>query len=678
MAGPWEKYQQQAPAQEGPWTRYASSGAGQEAPPLEIDIVGGTPVPAAEFEKDGGTSWLESQKRGLGLGARSALQGIAGLVGAAGGDAFNTYVMPGDQPSYRDAAGSIADRLGLPRPQTPGERVGSDVGEALSGTAMTMGAGGLAGLASRGAPGFSNRLSSLLTAQPGLQGVSAATGSAASGVIRESGGSEGAQMAAGLAGGLAPGAASASSAAALRGLVRGRDGGAMQQRIDDFAALGASPSVGQASGRRGLQGIENLLAGAPTSSGVMTRFAEQQADDIGQGLRARADAFSPNASGEVAGRAIERGARSFAGNVRATKRALYWQADQLVPQNTPVSLANTWQKVVDLTTPTPGAAATTGAMVNARVSQLRRTLEQDLAANGGTLSYEALKRIRTDIGEAISDYSLSPDTPTREYKALYAALSRDMEAAAAAQGPAAAAAAKRANNYTRAAANRMEAIDRVIDKNGGPEKVYSAVMSGTIDGATTLRAVMKSLPPEHQRQVTSAIIKRMGLATPGAQDATGQVFSSQTFLTNWNRLSPEAKRAAFDRHGERFTRDMDRIARVAGTIKDGSRVFQNPSGTANRAAAYTYGAALVGSLWTGGTGALITAGGVANAGARFMTNPRVVRWMARATEMPEAAIPGALNAMRAESERTGDEDLAELAEVLEHGVNEQRRAGQQR
>ena len=47
---------------------------------------------------------------------------------------------------------------------------------------------------------------------------------------------------------------------------------------------------------------------------------------------------------------------------------------------------------------------------------------------------------------------------------------------------------------------------------------------------------------------------------------------------------------------ERLSASMDRIARVADNIKDGSKVFANPSGTANRAAALTYGGALVASL----------------------------------------------------------------------------------
>lgn len=627
------------------------------------------------------------------IGARQVLQGAGGLFGALGGDALNEYVAdPLDRAlglddnswmrfgtggrSYRQVGSDLADAGGMAAPQTATQRVMSDIGEGLTGTGLTMGVGGLLNLgrqaAQTAAPTVTSRIGDFLTAQPVLQGVSTVTGTGAGSIARESGAGQGTQAAASVLGALAPGGASYATGAGLRGLVRGSDGTQMQQTIDDFAKLGATPSVGQASGNRMVQGGENLLAGGPTSAGVMGRFAEKQAEQIGAGLQRQGESLMRNASGERAGRAIERGMDTFKGNTGATKRALYWQADQFIPGQTPVNLGETWREVVQLTTPTPGAQATTTALINPRIQQLRETLQQDIAAGGGQISYEAMKRIRSDIGEAITDFSLSPDTPTRELKRLYGALSRDMEAAAQARGPAAAAAAKRANNYTRAAADRLETVQRVIDKNGGPEKVFEAAMSGTRDGGTTLRAVMQSLPQDGQRAVTAAVIKRMGLATPGAQDAAGDVFSAQTFLTNWNRVSPEAKRALFDRHGPQFSKDMDRIARVAQNIRDGSKVFANPSGTANRAAAMTYGASLVGSLFTGGTTLLAGSGVGANLLARWMTNPDAVRRLATVTALPKGSIPGAIQAMRQAAERDGDEDLAALADELENRERETR------
>lgn len=693
MAGPWEKYQQKdmvaaalaEPPAEGPWARYAAAvpAAADEAgrlrdeggkePSLEIDIVGGIPesqAQTAQPQQGGGLM------RDLGMSARSVIQGAGSLIGAIGGDAFNYYLVPGDQPTYREAASALADRLGLPKPETAGERVLGDVGEALTGTGLTLGVGGLlnAGRSavSAAAPTARNRLAELLTAQPGLQTVSTATGAAAAGTAREAGAGEGTQAAAGLLGGLAPGAGTAGAGATLRGIVRGRSGEQMQRTIEDFARLGATPSVGQASGNWAMQGIENLLAGGPTSAGVMSRFAERQADDISAGLRRMADGLSPNASGERAGRAIERGIKTFTGNTNAMKRALYWNADRYIPGETPVALPNTWQTVVELTTPNPGAKATTAALVNPKIQQLRQTLEQDVAAGGGQISYEALKRIRTDIGEAISDYSLSPDTPARELRRIYRALSADMERAAQAAGPEAAAAAQRANNYTRAVADRLELVERIVDKHGGPERIFNAVMQGTRDGGTTLRAVMQSLPRDGQKAVTAAVIKRMGMPTPGqAGMNASEEFSAATFLTNWNRVSPEARRALFDRYGPGFSAAMDRIARVAENIKQGSKVFQNPSGTTNRGAAIGYGTALGGSIAQAPiTGhywpvvAMVMGGIGGNLAARALTNPRIVNWLAMTTKMPVGSINASLREFAAQAEKAGDEDAVEFALAL--------------
>lgn len=149
---------------------------------MELDIVGGTPVSVEEFERTvspianqvGDTVGSaassvgnrisnavgpiayggEADIRGLGLGARSALQGLGGLVGTFGGDAFNAYVaapiesaITGRevQPqSYRNLASGLADRIGLPQPENTRERVLGGVGEFLTGAGATLGAGSAA------------------------------------------------------------------------------------------------------------------------------------------------------------------------------------------------------------------------------------------------------------------------------------------------------------------------------------------------------------------------------------------------------------------------------------------------------------------------------------------------------------------------------------------------------
>lgn len=663
--------------------------SGQPAQPLKLSQVQpkAEPNPANRSDfarlitgKPKEPGFLDQLGRTASLGGRSILHGVYDLSGLLGGDLINaaeSKIRGVQVRSQRENADYLADKLGLARPETTEERVSDDVSSALVGSGGIMGIG--RGLLAR-APGVAQSVGEALTAAPRTQIASTVAGSGAASATREAGGGPVAQTVAGLAGGLSPTAIRSGGSAAVRGLVRGGEAGrkAMQSTIDDFRSLGgATPSVGQATGRRSLQGVENLLAGGPTSAGVMTNAAEQQAARIGEGLQQRGTGLSRTAGGEQAGRAIERGADTFANNVTATRKALYWQADRFIPETTNVPMARTQQALADLTTPNLAAPNTTAAMVNPKIAQLADNISADLAAaqSQGGLPYSAVRDIRTRIGEALSDFSLTTDKPTAEYKRLYAALSQDIEQAAKTAGPAAEAALKRANTYFKASADRLEQLERVVDKAGGPEAVYNAALSGTRDGSTTLRAVMQSLPKDGQRALTGAVVKRMGLATPGMQDAEGGLFSAQTFLKNWNQLSPEARRTLFDRHGPKFAADMDRVARVAANVRDGSRVFANPSGTANKAAAYAYGASLAGTLLTGqlpAAGALVASGVGANALARAMTSPKFVSWLAKATEVPASALPQQLLVLRTIAAQ--DPEVSDLVSELEKAgqpVNQQ-------
>jgi hypothetical protein len=768
MAGPlpWEEYQQvpavvpqQPPAQAeepGPWDDY------QQMPVTDLPAVNALPPDfsgvttsidstASGRQADG---WKSGQLRDLMFGVRSVLQGAGGLFGALGGDAINQAVVNpiarkiGVQEArpYREELGYLADRLGLPSPQNATERVYGDIGEALTGTGLTLGAGGLlnAGRSvlptvARAAPapqvtaGLGQRAGEFLTAQPGLQVASTIGGTGASGAARESGAGTGGQLAAALAGGLAPSALTAGVPMAVRGAIRGGEANRqnLSQAIDDFAVLGATPSVGQGTGAWSRQGAETLLGAGPTSAGVMARFADRQAEAIGAGLQQQADSLFRNPSAERAGRAIEQGIRGEDGFIRTSRERanqLYDRLDALMPADQRVGVENTRSALADLNSMIEGAPSVSRFFQNARLEGIERGLlsdtqgvdailtqpgmrEQadlyraylqsqadDIAAQNArrkqlglmgeepvpsaadiesnvratlgnmvdnSLPYEALKKLRTLVGNELEGTSLVADVPRSKWKAVYGALSRDMEAAAS--SPEARQALERANRYFNARATRIDDIDRVIDRNGGPEKIYQAVMGGVKDGGSTLRSVMQSLPEEGQKAVTAAALRRMGLANPGAQDAAGETFSAATFLTNWNKASPEARRALFDRYGPGFSSDLDKVAKVAERIKEGGQAIANPSGTARQGAQFAYWGGLGGALMTGQVGAALGLGlgGVgSNIGARLMTNPRFVKWLAAATEKPVGALPAQINVLKRLASESGDPEIAEAVQAL--------------
>lgn len=754
-----------------------------DGPGLEIDIVGGTPGAAPTAEEMAQLRGDQSSVgRDIGMGLRSVLQGTGGLIGSFGGDAFNHYLVPGDQPSYRDAASGIADRLGLPSAATPRERVMGDVGEGLTGTALTLGGGSLlnAGRSavSSAIPTIRSRVADFLTAQPVSQLAATAAGSGASSTTRELGGGTGAQVAAGLLGGMSPGAgalvtpylrAQGSVPAAASGLtrlaLRGRDGKGVQGAIDDFSAAGTTPSVGQASGNRIPQALETMLGSVPGGAGRIAKFGNQQTEGVSSRLDQLADNLSPRDTSPMAtGNTIVRGVTNmddktaFIPKTRAVADELYKRVDSAIPKDSRVGVDSTKKALSELNASIEGAPNVAKFFQNARIQGIEGALLEDTAGLSGVLSrkdvgekaealkkllsnasknqeasyeklvngvnaenarlrtlgvqgqhelpakpailtkkdidsqvekflgaqvdnklpYEALTKLRTLVGNEIDNYSLMDNVPRSKWKALYGALSRDMESAATT--PEAKQAWNRANMYYQARIARLEAIDNVIEKSGGTERVYNAAFEGVKHGATTIRAVMQSLPAEAQREVTASFIRRMGVAKPGQQNAAGDAFSMETFLTNWANTSTDAKKVLFDRHGPEFSQNMDKIARMAQRVREGSRVFQNNSGTGRLTALIgQVSGTLSGSAALAATGnlgyavlALVGSGAnavTANRVAAILTKPQTVAWLARNGDKPIGELAGQLQVLRQIGEREGDQSVIDAADTIEAEIS---------
>lgn len=432
--------------------------------------------------------------------------------------------------------------------------------------------------------------------------------------------------------------------AGTKAVIRGVSPGTMQANVQSFRDAGAEPSLAQAAATRRMQFLESGLSKIPGGAGVIEGAAKRQAQALRAGVDQTVDQVAPGGvSPERAGRAITQGITGDTGwrdQFNAKADQLYGVVDGHIAPDTPASVANTVTTLDAIAKPNSFAPATTAALVNPKVSAIRQALMSDLGTQGSTLPYSTLSELRSKVGEMLSGSDLTSDIPRAQVKRLYGGLSADLQAAAQQAGPDAAQAFSRANTYYNAGAKRMDVLADVLSRNGGPEQVFNGAMSGTKDGATRLRAVMQSLAPEQQQVVAATVFKRMGQATAGNQNAEGDVFSPETFLTNYNRMSPEAKSALFDRFPD--LRDKaDNLADVAENLRTGSKVFRNASGTAAAEGQTHLMHMLVGSLLGGagaegahafGPGGVAMVAGVpvaANLLARGMTSPTAINWAAR-------------------------------------------------
>lgn len=633
-------------------------------------------------------SMVDRAGRQVGLTVRAGIQNASALptmiadiparvynLGATGVDAMAGTNLP-RAPLFIDAQNRALDRY-LPKPGSGVEEFANAVAGSMAGAGSSVKLGELLAKAPKEAVSYIGRM---LSTGPGSQVVSAATGAGAGDIARQSGAGVPGQILASVMGAAAPTAAQAAGSGTIRSLMRGGEDGrqTLIRNMDDFKESGVQPTVGQATQRRTPQGMESFAAKVPGGAGVMERNAERATEQAAQRVEQIADNLSPKGNATTAGLTIERGIsgdNGFVSRFKGEQKFLYDKVDKYVPSQSAVDVARTREALSALNSDIPNAPALSQWFKNAKIKDIERALVSDstpedfnpimLGSGGGrgapppppTLPYEALKKLRTLIGSELENTSLVSDIPRSKWKALYKAVSEDLGGAAKQAGPKAEQAFNRANTYSRAGYDRIESfLDRVAGKDSA-EKIFQSVVnpSELREGASTVNAVMKSLAPPERDVVKSAFIRRMGQATAANQGAEGGEFSFNTFLTNWNKVSPEAKRTLFAGQEGQLRADLDSLARVAEMVKDSNKVFANPSGTARATASAGIGGAVVGSVMSGSPTPVAIAGGtmaLANFVARKANDPQFVKWIAKQTQMNESAVASQLTALAQQAGRS--------------------------
>lgn len=658
----------------------------------KLDESPAVPPPTPEPPK---RSLVESAARGVGIGARGVVQGLTdlpamvtdNLIAKPINAGLNAVMGEGQGPRLKmlgEATGDLLTKAGLPTAETASERVVQDInrGGASAAAGVLTGAG-LANSANTVAQAVGKTLS----AAPGAQVVSGATGGGATGVTREGGGGEGAQLAAGLAGSLAPSVLPFAGQSIVRGALRGGEQGRQRvaENIKTFEeAAGTTPTLGQATQARGLQAAETGLSNVIGGSGLMARRAEAQSKALEDSVQKLSQELAPNATGWGAGEAITRGVNAFKDSVKTTQKQLYGKLDDFIPADTPVSVNRTQEALKALNEGIEGAPNLSQFFRNAKIGNIERAMLKDVEGatlanvapgmsstgvtpTAGQLPYQAIQKLRTLVGQEISENSLTSDVPRSKWRALYGALSDDLGSAAEAAGPQAQQAWNRANQYTRGSMQRLDQLESIVNREA-PERVFKAATSGLSDGGTQIHRLMKSMPEENRREVAAAVLQRLGRARNSSQNEMGDAFSSETFLTNLAAMSGPARMALFANSGFPGLRQkIETMGKMAANRREGSQVFANSSGTARQAGMIGWAAALGSAIATGnpaGISLAIATPLAARSGAALATSPGVVRFAAKETALNESAGPASLAAAaRASSDQEKERNRERLRQA---------------
>jgi len=584
-------------------------GQDNRKPQDPFGVLGGqTPPDGGNGGGPGGG--LSQVWEGIKQGTGSMAAGVGDIAGIVGNPLNATINAATGSNLSTDLGGSLRDMLGLPQNTTGTDTI------IRTGTGAAAGSLGARAAATVANPGAVQNALTMFGRAPVADTVAGAGSGAGADIARRNDlgpvGQVGGAVLGGMAGYGAVNALARNPAGGANALAAAAD----RQGVNMLPADAGGPAT---------RIVTSATKASPISAGPVVKSAQAATGDLANAAARTAKAQGGLVDSEVAGTNIRNAAERFTKQTAERANRMYDRAYQMagdariVPAQT---LAAIDEQLVRL--------SQNPAADNGTVKQLMALRES--IANG--VSVQGLRDARSALSQGIYDGKLRGGQEQAMFKQILGNVAADIEQGLRQSGKADAANAfATADKFWSA---RVEHIDKVLQPilgNGkSGEEVLQAVESmarGKSGGNARLSRLLSNMTPEEAGNVRAAIIDRIGKAAPGQQSAEGNAFSASTFLTNWNKMTPQAKGSLF---GDQATRrDLDDIALLSERMK-ATQAMANHSNT---------GAAMAGNV--GAQGALLVAHPVAailGAGAQYVTgrlmaSPGFARILLRTSKMPD-------------------------------------------
>lgn len=406
------------------------------------------------------------------------------------------------------------------------------------------------------------------------------------------------------------------------------------QRMQQAEQFGIELPMGAAGGR-GSSLIEKGLDILPGSASVMEAGRETLRGQVSEGVEAVADNYGTANNFASAGEALQAGAKKWISRFEEVASKAY-DAIPISPK-APTTFDNTLGALQDLNGRFSSNPKLAEAMQNSRLS---RYLDA-LGGKDSALSWEDMKQFRSRIGEEIGDARFSDGTMTSDLRKLYGALSEDMRASAAAQGPQALRRFDRANDLYRQGQERIEgSLKSILGDDGkmAPEKAAAVIdrIAKANKGSSDLKKlaeVRASIPAEEWGEVSGTLIRLAGQP----RNSAGREFNPATFVQTFQDMSEPAKNLLFGGANKEMRQSLEEFSSVIGNLAENNALRNNSvtAGVANAGAAISLLPVVLFSptVAAGLAGQAITSYGL----SRLWTNPRFVKWATGYAKMQRGA-----------------------------------------
>ena len=280
--------------------------------------------------------------------------------------------------------------------------------------------------------------------------------------------------------------------------------------------------------------------------------------------------------------------------------------------------------------------------VDTKINEKLATIERIQSApnNKIGLDIETARKIRTQTREASTTKisTVGDQIPQNRYiSQLYNAITGSLKETTEEVGGVASKAFGKADRFTRVVATKVAPLLEKVGKYSEEEglKVYALLKRGTKEGDGEVKKIMALLDPEEQDIVRRSVLQRMSTRQiKEAGEIASEEFSPQVFITEWGKMSPQAKNALFGGKEKQFRNDIEKIVGFSKSFVDSGKEL-NTSKTSSLTG--TLATLIAPIVYSGGLNSeLIETVALTGVGqfafAKVITNPKIVRALVSASE----------------------------------------------
>ena len=427
-----------------------------------------------------------------------------------------------------------------------------------------------------------------------------------------------------------------------------------KERMESVGVTDLTP--GQITANPTLNLMEQALAAAPLSTKIMHENATQTINQIDNFAKDLAEKYGGVRTTSEAAEKLVSGARAARLRYDNQVDELYDAVKDKLSPDLRSSATNTAEFAEELMR--KAGTATGKSTYTPALRQAEKVLQD---AKDGVLDYKTLKDFRSslmaNVRAAESRGALS--AKERQMKRLIGYVTKDLDTLVKTSGDEGALELyKKANAFVaknQGKTGSISYVDNILKKADGREtNALKYVLSGSRDGGEDLLKLKQVLSPEEFSTLSGYMLGKMGTPLPGVATASElgqealkegaeyiseQGFSPRTFLSNWNRLSKEAKDALFKgTEYKDLVPALDNLVFTVDRIGKTASQMANPSGTAR----VTYALGMLGLLGgdimfgkaLGSEGFEYGLGGLIApyASAKLFTNKQFVNWLTEGAE----------------------------------------------